>query len=28
LVDANHNVFAGQSKIVAFTIPEGAPRSH
>jgi len=28
LVDANHNVFPGQSKIVTFTIPEGASLSH
>jgi hypothetical protein len=28
LVDANHNVFPGQSKLLTFTIPEGAPRSH
>jgi len=28
LVDANHNIFPGQSKIVTFTIPEGASLSH
>jgi hypothetical protein len=28
LVDANHNVFPGQSKTVTFTIPEGATHSH
>jgi len=28
LVDANHNVIAGQSKTVLFTIPEGASLSH
>ena len=28
LVDANHEVFAGQSKIVTFTVAKGAPRSH
>src|SRR5262249_24212321 len=28
LVDANHNVFSGQSKTVTFTIPEGASHSH
>jgi hypothetical protein len=28
LADANHEVFPGQSKIVEFTIPEGAPQSH
>lgn len=28
LVDANHNVFAGQSKTITFTIPEGASLSH
>ena len=28
LVDANHNVFPGQSKIVMFTIPEGASLPH
>ena len=28
LVDANHNVFPGQSKIVTFTIPKGASLSH
>jgi hypothetical protein len=28
LVDANHNVFPGQSKTVMFTIPEGASLSH
>jgi hypothetical protein len=27
LVDANHNVFAGQSKTVTFTIPKGASLS-
>ena len=28
LVDANHNVFPGQSKTVTFTIPKGAPNPH
>jgi hypothetical protein len=28
LVDANHEPFPGQSKTVAFTIPEGASRAH
>lgn len=28
LVDANHQVFPGQSKTVTFTVPKGAPRSH
>jgi len=28
LVNANHEVFPGQSKTVTFTIPEGASRSH
>ena len=28
LVNANHEVFPGQSKTVAFTIPEGATLSH
>ena len=28
LVNANHEVFPGQSKTVTFTIPEGATRSH
>ncbi len=28
LVDANHNVFPGQSKTVTFTIPKGASLSH
>jgi hypothetical protein len=28
LVDANHNVFPGQSKTITFTIPEGASLSH
>jgi hypothetical protein len=28
LVDANHEVFPGQSKTVTFTVPKGAPRSH
>ena len=28
LVDANHNVFPGQSKTVTFTIPNGASHSH
>jgi hypothetical protein len=28
LVDANHNIIAGQSKTVTFTIPEGASLSH
>ena len=28
LVDANHEVFPGQSRIVTFTIPEGASGSH
>ena len=28
LVDANHNVFPGQSKTVTFTISEGASHSH
>ena len=28
LVNANHQVFPGQSKTVTFTIPEGASKSH
>ena len=28
LVNANHEVFPGQSKTVAFTVPKGASRSH
>ena len=28
LVNANHEVFPGQSKTVTFTIPKGAPQSH
>jgi uncharacterized protein DUF6130 len=28
LVDANHEVFPGQSKMVTFTVAKGAPRSH
>jgi hypothetical protein len=28
LVNANHEVFAGQSKTVTFTIPDGASKSH
>lgn len=28
LVDANHNVFPGQSKTVTFTIPKGASLAH
>src|SRR5262245_19814170 len=28
LVDANHELFPGQSKVVTFTVPKGAPRSH
>jgi hypothetical protein len=28
LVDANHNVFPGQSRTVTFTIPKGASLSH
>jgi hypothetical protein len=28
LVDTNHQVFPGQSKTVAFTVPKGASRSH
>ena len=28
LVDANHNVFPGQSKTITFTIPEGLSLSH
>lgn len=28
LVDANHELFPGQSKTVEFTIPEGAPSHH
>jgi Family of unknown function (DUF6130) len=28
LVNANHQVFPGQSKTVAFTIPQGASQSH
>ena len=28
LVDANHNVFPGQSKTLTFTIPKGASLSH
>jgi len=28
LVDANHNVFPGQSKTITFTIPKGASLSH
>lgn len=28
LVDANHNVFPGQSKTITFTIPATAPHSH
>ena len=28
LVNSNHEVFAGQSKTVTFTIPKGASRSH
>jgi hypothetical protein len=28
LVNANHEVFPGQSRIVTFTIPEGASHSH
>ena len=28
LVNANHEVFPGQSKTVTFTIPKGAPRTH
>jgi len=28
LVNANHEVFPGQSRTVTFTIPEGATRSH
>jgi len=28
LVNANHQVFPGQSKTVTFTIPEGAARTH
>ena len=28
LVNANHEVFPGQSKTVTFTIPKGAPSSH
>jgi hypothetical protein len=28
LVDANHNLFPGQSVTLKFTIPEGAAASH
>ena len=28
LVNANHEVFAGQSKTVSFTVPKGASRTH
>jgi len=28
LVDANHEVFPGQSKLVTFTVAKGTPRSH
>jgi hypothetical protein len=28
LVDANHEVFPGQSKLVTFTVAKGAPRPH
>jgi hypothetical protein len=28
LVNANHEVFPGQSKTVSFTVPKGASRSH
>ena len=28
LVNANHEVFPGQSKTVTFTLPPGAPRTH
>ena len=28
LVNANHETFPGQSKVVTFTVPKGAPRAH